>query len=734
MNNHAMRLGLGLAVLLPCGAPQSSTIIEEVVVVAQKREQNIQDVGSSVTAVTGAQFKELGMDNVAGITAQTPNFSYAAPLGEGTTPGLSIRGVGVNSFTDTAESPVAMYVDEVFLGTLPGQGSLLFDIERVEVLRGPQGTLYGRNNTAGLAHFITRKPSADFEAYGEATFGSYDRIKFEGAAGGSLSDAVRGRVSFLHDENDGYQVDRIRGGRAASANIEAYRLQLDIDLSAEAYLYLNLHGANMDNIPTIYKHRGLVTAAGDDCAIEAIEARQCFDVFGFRDDNPDPNRVTLDPNFDVSLENDTFGTSAKFVWERGPWQLVSITAFENVDKSHTEASFSGIDLPNASTFAIDSDQFTEELRLHNNGDSMNWLLGFYYYTDSKEGFQDVGPPQFTSFNNAYDQDTDAFAFFAHWDRRIADRLIAKAGVRFTSEKKDVSNVVDPGGEFNWDSPPDMPAFPPFTREDDFESDDLSWDFGLNWELGDNSLLFANIARGFKSGGFNTSGFLGTPEELEPYDSEEVTMYEVGLKTTQMGGLLRINITAFYNDYKDFQAFTQNLLPSGTNTVDRLTNAGNAEVLGFEAELMAAPTDWFEMQLGLGYLNTDTSDFINVGLGGAVTDLSGAELVLSPELSANGIFRLMQPMMGGKGTLQVDFNYSDEYFFGASNEPIDVGGDYVIWNARAAWTSNDGRYQVAVFAKNLGDKDYISEGFNFLGMQSLIYNRPRTAGVSLTIAY
>ena len=147
-----------------------------------------------------------------------------------------------------------------------------------------------------------------------------------------------------------------------------------------------------------------------------------------------------------------------------------------------------------------------------------------------------------------------------------------------------------------------------------------------------------------------------------------------------------------------------------------------------------PAAYFEMQLGLGYLRTETFNFTSIGLDGAVIDVSGSELVLSPELSANGVFRLLQPMLGGEGALQVDFNYSDEYFLSPANKPHEVGGDYLIWNLRAAWSSGNERYQAAVFVKNLSDKRYIIEGFDFLGMQSLIHNRPRMAGISLTMTY
>ena len=208
----------------------TSAIIEQIVVTAQKREQNIQEVGSSVTAFSGEQYRALGFENATSVAAQTPNFTFGQPAGEGTNTSLSIRGVGLNDVADSTEGAVAMYVDEVYQGTLAAQGVSMFDMERVDVLRGPQGTLYGRNTTGGLVHFIIRRPSDQLEAFAEAAYGTHDQIRFEGALGGPLANNLRARLSYYHNQRDGNQIDRANGRRGSVVNIDAIRGQLEMDL------------------------------------------------------------------------------------------------------------------------------------------------------------------------------------------------------------------------------------------------------------------------------------------------------------------------------------------------------------------------------------------------------------------------------------------------------------------------------------------------------------------------
>ena len=726
-----------------------SYYIEEIVVTAQKREQNIQDVGSSITAFSGEQYRELGFENAASVAAQTPNFSFGQPAGEGTNTTLSIRGVGLNTVVDSIEGAVAMYVDEVYQGTLAAQGVSMFDVERVEVLRGPQGTLYGRNTTGGLVHFISRRPSEQFEAFGQLTYGTHDQVRFEGAAGGPLSDNLRARLSYYHNQNDGNQVDRANSRRGSVVNIDAVRGQLDIDLSSEANLLLKLQLASVDNTPTLYKHRGLLTApafaGGVHCEPQAVLQRQCVDLFGYRDADPDPRSHETNADTAPYLKNEVWGASAKLTWGRNGWEAVSVTAVQNVDKDHLELPAPTPAAPVESNWVIDSKQFSQEFRISNSSDRLTWMLGAYYYSDEKPG--NINVPSFDTvpvfgfpipplpgdlfYTTDYSQDTETAAVFGHLNWNLTEQLELKLGLRWTDEKKTLDFSVVDSGFFQV---PD----PEFSLSDTFKTNAPSWNLGLNWFAGDETMLFANVARGIKTGGFNSGTIVTTPFQLQPFDDETMLMYEAGVKTTQIDGRLRANLTAFINDYEDFQALTSADAGGLGLPVPQLTNAGNVLIAGFEAELAFSPVDFFEVLLGLGYLDTETKDFISfTGLDSngepRFEDFSGSELTLSPKLSYNGVFRFRQPLLGGEGSLQVDFTHSDEYYFHTNNEPINVGGDFTIWNARAAWQSNDGRYEIAVFARNLSDEEYIVEGFEALEMQSLIYNgNDRTFGISLAV--
>ena len=733
----------------PPVAGRTYTIIEEIVVTAQKREQSIQDVGSSITAFSGDQYRDLGFENAASVAAQTPNFTFGQPAGEGTNTALSIRGVGLNDVADSAEGAVAMYVDEVYQGTLAAQGVSMFDVERVEVLRGPQGTLYGRNTTGGLVHFITRRPSDQLQAFGEATYGTHDQVRFEGAVGGPLADNLRARLSYYHNQRDGNQVDRANGRRGSVVNIDAIRGQLDIDLSSEANLLLKLQLASVDNTPTFYKHRGLLTApqfaGGVHCTPQEVLQRQCVDLFGYMDADPDVRSNETSADAAPYLKNDVWGASAKLAWGRSGWEAVSITAVQNVDKDHLEVTVPTPVVPLQTNWLVDSKQFSQEFRISNASDGLTWMLGAYYYSDEKPGNVNVLSfdtlpvfgfplpplPGNLFYTTDYGQDTKTAAVFGHMNWSPIEELELKAGLRWTDEKKTLDFSIMDSGFFGI---PD----PEFSLSDTFKTNAPSWNLGLNWFAAEETMLFVNVAKGIKTGGFNSGAIVATPFELQPFDDETMLMYEAGVKTTQFDSRLRTNVTAFIYDYDDFQALTiANVGTLGT-PIPQLTNAGNVKIAGFEAELAFSPADFFEVLLGLGYLETETKDFISfTGLDSnnqpLFEDFSGSELTLSPKLSYNGVFRFHQPLLGGEGSLQVDFTHSDEYYFSSDNTPFNVGGDFTIWNARAAWQSNDARYEVAVFARNLTDEEYIVEGFEALEMQSLIYNgNDRTFGISLAV--
>lgn len=724
-----------------------SGILEEITVTAQKREQNIQNVGGSITAISGEQFKELGFDTVLDVASQAPNVNFSAPSGAGSNPSISIRGVGISDFADSNEGPVAMYIDEVYLGSLAGQAANVFDIERVEVLRGPQGTLYGRNTTGGLVHFVTKKPSQELEGYANLTYGSWGKTKFEGAIGGPLSDNVRGRVSLYHDENDGTQRDRGTGERGNVVDVTAYRGQLDIDLSNELVLELNAHGGKIDNKTQLYKHRGLLDAGGAPCSVSAVEARQCFDAFGFRDPEGDPRSVLTDGVGQTPLEIDTFGAYAKLTWTHGKWELVSISAYEEVDKFLQDTTFPGLigsapPVPGGlllhPAFPADNSQFSEEIRLSYTEENINWVAGFYYFDDTKEGGTHLtgtpsalpGAARGTATQEVdFEQDTEALALFWHVDWRFADNWSLEVGIRYSQEEKELVDFVDPGNVFGG---------PSFVFEDDIDTENVSWNLGLDWEVSDDVLLFANIARGFKSGGWNSGGLILSEIELTPFDEEILTTYEIGVKSSFAGDKVRANASVFYYDYEDFQAFTQS--ENAGLPVSRLQNAGNATIYGAELELTLAPTDYLEAQLGFGYLDSETEDFLAFdrvdAMGNPIfVDLSGTEMTLSPDFTANGLVRVYFPLFGGEISAQVAVTHSESYFIDSNNDPLGASGEFTLWNARVAWKGGPNeRYEIAAYVENLTDEDYLVEGFNVAGGQSLIYNERRLAGITLGVNF
>jgi len=736
--------GLGLLGSMFGEGSLAAGILEEVVVTAQKREQNIQDVGVSITAITGDTFRELGFDNVGDVASQAPNLNFSLPGGAGSNPSLSIRGVGISDFADTNEGPVAMYIDEVYLGSLAGQTANVFDIDRIEVLRGPQGTLYGRNTTGGLIHFLTKKPTDEFEGYGQLTLGSWGRVGFEGAFGGPLGENMRGRLSLFHDQNDGTQRDRGTGERGNEVDVTSYRGQLQFDLTDDLQLDLNLHGGKVDNKAQLFKHRGLLDTEGNPCTVSAVKSRQCFDAFGFKDPESDPLSVLTDGIGQTPLDIDTLGGYAKFTWAREEWEFVSITAYDEVDKWLQDTTFPGfigsappmpIGLRLHPIFFTDNSQVTQEFRLAHTTDNLDWLVGFYYFDDNKDGGQIIdddsrlppgAPP--ASYNTDYDQNTTALALFAHSNWQFAEDWSLELGIRYSEEEKDVDVVVDQGTVFGG------PGISPFTFRDDLDTSNISWNIGLDWTLNDDHLLFGNISRGFKSGGWNSGGLITNPIELAPFDDEILTSYEVGIKSTFSDGRVRVNASVFYYDYEDFQAFTQ----SETNgfPVSRLQNAGDATVKGAELEITLAPTDYFEAQLGFGWLDSETEDFLAFErldeMGNPIfEDLSGTEMTLSPDFTANGLFRLYYSLFDGEISALISVNHSESYFFDSNNDPVSTSGDFTIWNARIAWKGGpQERFEIAAYVNNLTNEDYVVEGFNLAGGQSLVYNERRLAGVTL----
>ncbi len=777
--------GLLSFMLLPIFA--NAAILEEVIVTAQKREQSLQDVGISVSAFTGDQIRALGYTNAQQVTALAAGVSTVQPNGEANY-SLAIRGAASSDFTSNNESPVAIYVDDVYISQMSGTGFMLFDMERVEILRGPQGTLYGRNATGGLAHFITRKPTQEFEGYGQVTVGEYDQVKFEGAVGGGLTETLSGRFSLSTHNNSGYIENRLDPSNDLNnANDYAGRAQLLFEPSDDLSVLINGR-YSLQEIRTGFFEIDSALTVGQRTSGQAIPF-----LGGYVDTDNDVyagDFSRLGQN-----DNETWGITGTVNWKWGNIDVTSITDFSSVERDYIEDS----DGSPATTFnfflTTDSEQFSQELRLAGETDKMKWTTGFYYLDigikDSNGaettfygdvfacvfgaiagcdpgtltfpgafpapqgngeappfGFDPLtGAPLFNTadpvaneavgafrgLNNPYTIDTTSWSLFGQVEYALNDQWSVTGGFRWIEEDKDYdwsSNWVEfRGGDVfrGAGNPNTIATLQAFTTS----SSDSIWSAKaqVDYRPNDDLLLYASWNRGVEASGFNAPliGVSGNQADIIPYQPEKLDAFEVGFKATLFDGKARLNASGYYYDYDDFQAF--NLV-----VFDALTSNLPAEMSGFEVELQAAPLDGLDFLFGIAYNDAE------IKLGGGVT----SRPVQSPKWNISGLIRYEWPMMNGNMAIQFDGDYRSRVGFNLSNnDNTGSMGGFSIFNTRLSYTTQDEKWGVAVFVNNLFDREYRVQQFDisgdpflgdpaaFLGLIEDYYGRPRWIGGSVS---
>ena len=731
---------LGAAPSIANEPTNTSSILEEIVVTAQKREQNLQDVGISITAFTGDQMRELGFQSTTDLVAHTPGLRYVSNFGDGNNAAFSLRGVGLNDFAEINESAVAVYVDEIYHATLAGLGFQLFDIERTEVLKGPQGTLFGRNATGGLVHFVTKKPTDEFEGYIDATYGKYDQVRLEAAAGGPLGEALAARVSVLYHDHDGYRDSRVPGVASAnSTDIYSVRGQLLFTPVDNLEILASAHIAQADQVSASYEHSVTTYAPNGasqisagitdivDCTLIGLPNVTGTDCLGYRDTDGDVQ--ASDNDREPFLELDTAGVTFNVQYNADAFNVTSITAFEYVDKffgEDTDAHFYPLFLV---TNPVDSKQWTQEIRLHGETGRLNWTTGFYYYyRDIKSGTRTDASP-FGIFNNLVvnSQLSNSWALFGHGEYELSENWSFIGGVRVTSEES----------EYNFLSREELiPGVPDivFNRATDGDAarhDDTNVSFRaeIDWRPDENMLVYGAISRGVKAAGFNTS--LGLGPVTFPYDEETLHAFELGIKSTLLNGTTRFNAAVFYYDYSDYQSFSfAGLTPFVSNQ--------DANVFGFEAELVTNPWEGWEFLFGVSVLDSEAEDVITdiaIGPNAGGIIVNNRDLVLAPDVTFNGLARYEWAMLGGIMSIQGDFSFVGEQYFDINNHPDSREGSYILGNARFAYTSPDDNYEISLAVKNLADEDYRVYNIplaQFGGFSQNMIGRPRW--VSGTIRY
>ncbi len=751
MDQKIIASGLGIALVLSVGAAAGQTI-EEVVVTAQKREQNIQDVPIAITTLDGYEMKELGFGTAADVQYQTPGLivSYSST---NAIPNFVLRGVGLNDFTAIQSSPVAIHVDEIFYGNSTLLNFALFDLDRVEVLKGPQGTLFGRNTTGGAVNFFSARPTSEFEAGVDLGYGRFDALTLEGYVSGGLSETVLGRLSASVTNQGGGPFNHPVHGEIGSQERFAVRGQLLWEVSDRMSAHLTLFGGTEDSEGNQYQ--GLPTFKTDgsyevcDPIMRGdlgVSAGCSFNSGDSLIDDGDP--FTLQGG--VINRDDIAASGAVLAVDyevSDELMLISVTGYNRADRESQEDADGALDRNIDVGYETDFEQFSQELRLSSSGDSLDWTVGLFYSTDEldtplteTDGF-DLGYNQ----NHTYLMETDSVAAFVHGEYHVSDQFRVLAGLRYTDEDRafsggtfDVTPAGGPSAAGDFVAHSGSVTTAAFLdREINFS--ELSWTIGASFDVSDQVMAYGKIANGFKSGGF--IGDITVQSILEePYEKETLTSYELGAKSDLLDGRLRWNASLFYYDYQDVilaLSVPGAELPDNPGFDPLINeNGADAEVWGFESEIWLVPAEGWDVKLGLTWLDTETKR-IDTSPYDVQERLDGNELVYAPELSGNGLVRYEVPLAGNRLIYgQVDFTTRLDHWAESTNTPISRIEGYTLFNARLGLGEAGGRWSASVWVKNIADEQYSQYVNDLQGLGSILVTPgyKRTYGIDLSMSF
>ncbi|RVT42279.1 TonB-dependent receptor [Sphingobium algorifonticola] len=716
--------------------------IEDIVVTAERRATNLQDTPIAITALSAEALASQGVAVINDLAATVPNLTSTTGAQGSADANFFIRGVGQFDFIITNDPGVGVYVDGVYLGRTVGAMLDSGDIGRVEVLRGPQGTLFGRNTLGGAISITSKTPEAGaFGADVRATYGSRDRIEVDGSVNVPLGGENALRAYGFYREQDGFARNALTGDRFGATDRHGGKLQLrlapsetvTVDLSADYSL------DKSNPAPSV---------------LRAITAAPFFPATAANDIQNRNDFYTVYASNSPRARNEVYGFSGTITAELGSATLKSITAYRNLD------GFSTSD-PDGTRFRLydqavttQQEQFSQEIQVSGDAlnDRLNYLVGGYFFRERAEQslglcFAPITDTPTAPFNNCNtwtqqnNQLTKSYAVFGQARYKLVDTVSVTVGGRYTwDDKTIVSNQffdfrpagVGFGAIAGFGLPAtllgqrvaipivtDLPAaqkFEKFTPK-------LGVEFTPNSDL----LIFASYSKGFRSGGFN--GRLIAPQATVPsYAPDTNDAYELGFKTDLLDRALRVNGTLFYSKYKDIQQTI-----SDPAVQFRVANAGNAELYGFELEVTAVPTEGLRFDIALGYTHSEFQD-----VPALVGPINGNQLPFSPEWTV-GLGAEYQADLGSLGTLtpRVDFRYQARTYFTAFNLPLEQQAGYGILNGRLTWKDADRRFSASVYGLNLTDKEYYTFGQDALTSQGVAYTylgRPREFGITLGYSF
>ncbi|MFT5277421.1 MAG: iron complex outermembrane receptor protein [Granulosicoccus sp.] len=724
---------------------EKDSVLEKITVTAQKRVQSIQDVPISIATLSGEKFESIfsGGEDIIALAVRVPGL-YAESSNGRAAPRFYIRGLGNTDFDLAASQPVSIIMDDVVKENVVLKSFPLFDMQQVEVIRGPQGTLFGRNTTAGIIKFDSVKPTDDFDAYGKIGLGSFGTVNIEGAVGGGLSDNIAGRFSFLSQQRDDYIDNAFSGEDDVIGGYDelAWRAQLLFTPIDELEILLNLHGRDLEGTASVF--RANVFTRGSNKLNENYDRDTVF-----YDGNLLGNGFDNNPQ---SYEN--FGFSLKADYDFGDITLTSITANEDAEGNSLGdidggAGSGDTGLPGFIPFTAvtqdnmdDLEQFTQELRLASDYDgALNWQVGAFYYDSS---FNITSIDGFFGATTVFHENT-TWAVFGQTSYEVSDKLTVTGGLRYTDDEK--SLIV---GDQNVDGfalvigAASIQDYDPINVEDD----QVGYELSANYKVDSKTSLFARYANGFRAQSIQGRdvAFEGSPSIAE---AETINSVEFGFKSDLLDDSLRLNAAVFYYVVDDIQF---SAIGGGANNT-ALIKADKGTAFGFEIDATYVVDENLVLTAGYSYNKTEIEDSnlsvfpcgasVAFGPNCTVTDpmtsdnralIDGNPFPQAPETIFNFTARYSVPI-GDNGEL---FAYTDWAFQGKTSLFLYESVEFQTDNnfeagLRFGYENFEHNYTVAIFARNLTDEDNVKGAVDFNNLTGII-NDPRVIGLEGKISF
>ncbi len=713
----------------------SADALGEIVVTARKRSESLQDVPVSVSAISGDALRAGYLQDLSDVGGIAPNVVIDPTIGFSNGASISIRGVSFQDIEKSFDPAIGVVVDGVFLGT--NSQALLdnFDIERIEVLRGPQGTLFGKNTTGGTINVTRIRPGFTLGGEASYSYSSFDTHDVQAAVNLPLADDVAAaRLAVNWRQSDGYLTNTANGERLGGSDIFQFRGALLLNPTEDWEMYLN------------YDY---VADRGDTAALRnASLPTDLFALPGLLGINPFFPGYPADTGPLDEFRSDalniadytTHAISMEMNFDREDFTITSITGFRAVD----EDVYSDFDAENTANFnsrrVQDFEQLTQELRLTTNwSDRYEFVAGVYYFRSDYDLVQTIDvltdwipcnvlPQPFSSFGCAQTgfsgQTTESYAAFIQGNINLGSQFRLTLGGRYTHENKNF-----------YSTPLSFPigALGSIAQEESWN--DFSPRISLDYRPNDDLMLFASYASGFKSGGFN--GRAQTITSTGPYDPEKVNTFEFGVRSEWADSRLRVNATTFYTDYQDLQVDLLRTAAGGTGQETVVENAASATIYGFELEVEAVPTEGLRLFGNLGLLHAEYEEFVaDIGLGLGVVDNSNLDLRRAPKVTYS-VGASYEFPVGDAGNIQANllYNWQDDLHTTTQNLELGHRQSVGMLSGSIGFSSHNDRWALSVFGRNLTDEFFVTDGIAIGGLVSLqTVSQPRQIGIRLDLRF